>query len=63
MILMLRKVYLKFKYETRSSYYINTKQGHKIDDIEEEDDNEITTEQSKMVNDILSFFEQCEKYD
>ena len=35
----------------------------RIDDIEEEDEDEITTEQSKMLNDILSFLEQCEEYD
>jgi hypothetical protein len=33
----------------------------KIDDIEEEDDDELTTQQSKMLDDILSFLEQCEK--
>lgn len=35
----------------------------KIDDIEEEHDDEITTQQSKMLDDILSFLEQCEKHD
>ena len=33
----------------------------KIDDIEEKDDDELTTPQSKMLDDILSFLEQCEK--
>jgi hypothetical protein len=31
----------------------------KIDDIEDEDDDELTTQQSKMLDDILSFLEQC----
>jgi hypothetical protein len=35
----------------------------KIDDIEEKDDDEITTQQSKMLDDILSFLGQCEKDD
>ncbi|MFY9794386.1 MAG: hypothetical protein WAK17_06215 [Candidatus Nitrosopolaris sp.] len=35
----------------------------KIDDIEEEHEDEITTQQSKMLDDILSFLEQCEKHD
>lgn len=34
----------------------------KIDDIEDEDD-EITTQQSKMLDDALSFLEQCEEHD
>jgi len=34
-----------------------------IDDIEEEHDDEITTQQSKILDDILSFLKQCEKYD
>jgi hypothetical protein len=33
----------------------------KIDDIEDEDDDELTTQQSKILDDILSFLEQCEK--
>jgi hypothetical protein len=33
----------------------------KIDGIEEEDDDEITAQQSKMLDYILSFLEQCEK--
>jgi hypothetical protein len=33
----------------------------KIDDIEEKDDDELTTPQSNMLDDILSFLEQCEK--
>jgi hypothetical protein len=33
----------------------------KIDDIEEEDEDELTTQQSKMLDDVLSFLEQCEK--
>jgi len=32
----------------------------KIDDIEEENEDEITTQQSKMLDDILSFLEQIE---
>jgi hypothetical protein len=32
----------------------------KIDDLEEDHDDEITTQQSKMLDD-LSFLEQCEK--
>jgi len=33
----------------------------KIDDIDEEDYDELTTQQSKMLDDILSFLEQCKK--
>jgi hypothetical protein len=32
----------------------------KIDDIEDENEDEITTQQSKMLDDILSFLEQIE---
>ena len=35
----------------------------KIDDIEEEHDDELTTQKSTMLDDILSFLEQCEKDD
>jgi hypothetical protein len=32
----------------------------RIDDIEDENEDEITTQQSKMLDDILSFLEQIE---
>lgn len=58
--------------DIRTSYngYMRNIQYHrypkyllKIDDIEEEHEDEITTQQSKMLDDILSFLEQCEKHD